>query len=124
LYVLLDPAHGTVRVGNAGHLQPLLITPEGARLVAQEGGLPFGVDPEDREVVDLEIPAGAALVIVTDGLVERRGEDIDEGVARILTMAASVGEVAARVLLSRIVAGASSDRMHDDDVTVLVLRRT
>jgi serine phosphatase RsbU (regulator of sigma subunit) len=92
--------------------------------VAQEGGLPFGVQPEDREVAELELGSGAALVIVTDGLVERRGEDIDEGVERVLDVARSAGAMSARSLLSRIVAGASSDRIHDDDVTVLVLRRT
>jgi serine phosphatase RsbU (regulator of sigma subunit)/anti-sigma regulatory factor (Ser/Thr protein kinase) len=123
LYVLLDPAHGTVRLSNAGHLQPLLVDGETARLVADEGGLPFGVRPDDRPVVDLEVPPRASLVIVTDGLVERRGEDIDEGVARVVSLAASADQRTARTLLSQIVAGASSAGMHDDDVTVLVLRR-
>jgi serine phosphatase RsbU (regulator of sigma subunit)/anti-sigma regulatory factor (Ser/Thr protein kinase) len=124
LYALVDPRQGSIRLINAGHLQPLLVDPGGASLAAHEGGLPFGVQPEDRDVVELQLSPGASLVIVTDGLVERRGEDIDEGVARILDVAGSAHAESARALLSRIITASSSERIHDDDVTVLVLRRT
>jgi len=124
LYALVDPRQGSIRLINAGHLQPLLVDAGGATLVAHEGGLPFGVQPEDRDVVDLQLSPGASLVIVTDGLVERRGEDIDEGVARILDVAGTAEAASARALLSRIITASASERIHDDDVTVLVLRRT
>jgi serine phosphatase RsbU (regulator of sigma subunit) len=124
LYLLVDPAHGTVRVANAGHLQPVYVDAAGARLVAGDGGLPFGVQPEDRPVIDVELQPGASLVVITDGLVERRGEDIDEGIARVLDIAAGAGPCSAAAMLSRVVGGmAAAGLPNDDDVTVLVLRR-
>jgi len=124
LYLLVDPAHGTVRVSNAGHLQPLCVDGDGARLVAGDGGLPFGVQPEDRPVMDIELAHGSSLIVITDGLVERRGEDIDEGIARVLKVAANAGGGTAAAMLSRVIAGmATTGLPHDDDVTVLVLRR-
>ena len=123
LYLLVDPSHGTVRVANAGHLQPVYVTSEGARLVAGDGGLPFGVQPEDRPVVDVDMEPGASLVVITDGLVERRGEDIDDGISRVLDIAAAAGPASANAMLSRVISGMAASGLHDDDVTVLVLRR-
>ena len=95
-----------------------------ARLVAGDGGLPFGVQPEDRPVIDVDLESGASLVVITDGLVERRGEDIDEGISRVLEIAAGAAVGSATAMLSRVVGGmASAGLPHDDDVTVLVLRR-
>jgi serine phosphatase RsbU (regulator of sigma subunit)/anti-sigma regulatory factor (Ser/Thr protein kinase) len=124
LYILLDPQDDVVRVANAGHLQPLLVDAETARLAAGTGGLPFGVQRDDRDVTTMVIPRGGALVLVTDGLVERRGEDIDEGVERILEASTSAPARTARELLTRMVAAGAAIRAHDDDVTVLVLKRS
>jgi serine phosphatase RsbU (regulator of sigma subunit) len=123
LYLLIEPGRGVVALANAGHLPPVLVDAQGATLAVVDGGLPFGVQPDDRAVTRLDIPTGGALVVVTDGLVERRGEDIDEGLARVLELAADAEYVHARGLLNTIVSGSAGDRVHDDDVTVLVLRR-
>ena len=124
LYLLVDPAHGIVRVANAGHLQPVYVDADGARLVAGDGGLPFGVQPEDRPVIDVELQPGGALVVITDGLVERRGEDIDEGISRVIHIVESAGPRSAAAMLSRVIGGMSAAGLpHDDDVTALVLRR-
>ena len=123
LYLLIEPDKGVINLANAGHLAPLLVDDRGATLAVIHGGLPFGVQPDERRVTRLELAPGTSLVAVTDGLVERRGEDIDEGVDRVLTLAASSAHTHARGLLNTIVSGASAARMHDDDVTVLVLRR-
>jgi serine phosphatase RsbU (regulator of sigma subunit) len=66
----------------------------------------------------------AALVVVTDGLVERRGEDIDEGLRRVLEATAAAAGGSASTLLRRAIETAGANAAHDDDVTVLVLRRT
>ncbi|HMC69266.1 MAG TPA: GAF domain-containing SpoIIE family protein phosphatase, partial [Mycobacteriales bacterium] len=124
LYLLVDAAHGVVRVANAGHLQPLCVDADGARLVAGDGGLPFGVQPDERGFIDVDLQPGAALVVITDGLVERRGEDLDEGISRVLEIAASAGPGSAAAMLTTVMRGMTAKGLpHDDDVTVLVLRR-
>ena len=123
LYVLFEPEHGTVQVANAGHLPPLLVEPGGARFVGTDAGLPFGVQPDERAVTRLDVPPHSAFGAITDGLAERRGEDIDDGLERVLHVAAASSQTTARGLLNAIVSGGAAARLHDDDVTVLVLRR-
>lgn len=123
LCVLVDLATGEMVVGNAGHLAPIVVDADGGRVVDLPTGTPLGVDHRAaRESGSLVLPPGAALVIVTDGLVERRGEDIDEGVSRVVA-AASGAVSGADQLLDRVLATASDTRPADDDVTALVLCR-
>jgi len=124
LYLLVDPEHDRVQIANAGHLNPLLVVDGECSTVPTDSGLPFGVRMDDRRITTIDLPPGAALVAMTDGLVERRGEDIDEGVDRIVAATRALHDWSAESLLRHIVATASADRQHDDDVTVLVLRRT
>jgi serine phosphatase RsbU (regulator of sigma subunit)/anti-sigma regulatory factor (Ser/Thr protein kinase) len=123
LYILVDSDGDRVRIGSAGHLPPLLVSPGHSEAVPTAGGLPFGVVADVRDVTTLTVPSGAALVAITDGLVERRGEDIDEGIQRVLDATRDITVGGAQALLSHVVASATTDRTHDDDVTVLVLRR-
>jgi PAS domain S-box-containing protein len=85
LYLVLDPADGTVRWVNAGHLPPLLVV--GDRLAHfMEGGrsVPLGVMPFPTfEEVTTQLDPGATVVLYTDGLVERPGDHIDNGLARL-----------------------------------------
>jgi serine phosphatase RsbU (regulator of sigma subunit) len=123
IYFLVDPDNDVVHVANAGHLGPLLIDADGSRTVATTGGTPFGVGEYPREVTTLSLPPGASLVAITDGLVERRGEDIDDGIARVVEATHGAVGWTAQALLDHVVSVAAHDRTHDDDVTVLVLRR-
>jgi len=123
IYFLVDAENDVVHIANAGHLQPLLIDEDGSRLVETSSGTPFGVGGFQREVSTVTLLPGAALVAITDGLVERRGEDIDEGVQRIVAATAETAGWPAQAILDHIVRVAAAERTHDDDVTVLVLRR-
>jgi serine phosphatase RsbU (regulator of sigma subunit)/anti-sigma regulatory factor (Ser/Thr protein kinase) len=123
IYFLLDPDNDVVHIVSAGHLPPLLLDSDGSRLVATSGGTPFGVGRLGRQAISVSLPPGAALVAITDGLVERRGEDIDAGVDRILEATSDAAGWSAQQTLDHIVRVAAAERTHDDDVTVLVLRR-
>jgi serine phosphatase RsbU (regulator of sigma subunit) len=123
LYLLIDPETGDTEIVNAGHLPPLLVGDGGSEAVETVVGTPFGVSGEGRASVTIRVRPGASLVAVTDGLVERRGEDIDEGIARVLAAARQAPTNEAGPLLKRLVAAAATNRIHDDDVTVLVLHR-
>jgi serine phosphatase RsbU (regulator of sigma subunit)/anti-sigma regulatory factor (Ser/Thr protein kinase) len=124
MYLLVDPDSGAVQLANAGHLPPLLVRDGGAEALPAPAGLPFGAGPDDRRAEPFQMQPGDALVIVTDGLVERRGEDIDRGLARVTTAASGSHGTAAQLMRRVLAAGGSSDLAHDDDVTVLVIHRT
>jgi serine phosphatase RsbU (regulator of sigma subunit) len=122
LYLLVEPESGAVQMANAGHLPPLFVRDGKARQLPVAVGLPFGAGPDERLTEPFQMESGDAVIIVTDGLVERRGEDIDLGMTRV-TAAAEGGRGTARELLRRVLVAGGGELGHDDDVTVLVLRR-
>ena len=78
-------------VVNAGHLPPLVAPAGGeAALLPVAGGLPLGVDRAARATssTTFDLPAGSAIVLVTDGAVEVRGEAVDAGLERLRALVA------------------------------------
>lgn len=123
-YLLIDSATGDVSLASAGHLSPILTGPTGSQLVEAPIGAPLGIEAGPRQSTTVRVPAGGGLVAITDGLVERRGEDIDIGLQRLLDATAeSSGVASAHGLLRRVLAAAPSAGTQDDDVTVLALYR-
>lgn len=77
-YLVLDPKAGTLLGARAGHLHPLRIQRGVVSEVVLTGGPPLGVDPAAVFPTTTTAVAGdEALVLFTDGLVERRDADID-----------------------------------------------
>jgi len=75
-----------MRWTNAGHPPPFLLTPD--RQVTVLGGrfgdLMLGVDPTaERAEKTLELAPGSVVLLYTDGLVERRGSTLDDGLGRL-----------------------------------------
>jgi serine phosphatase RsbU (regulator of sigma subunit)/anti-sigma regulatory factor (Ser/Thr protein kinase) len=123
VYFLLDPTSGRVLAASAGHLPPLVVDESGCQVVSIPVGLPFGVTLDERAMSSIELTPGRSLIAITDGLVERRGEDIDEGVSRLVQACRGTAALSASDMVKHVVASATSDRDLDDDVTALVLRR-
>lgn len=83
----VDPAGRTVRLAAAGHLPPLLLEPgRPGRLLGLPLDPPLGAGVEDYHAVTVRLPVGGALLLYSDGLVERRGEDIDQGLAGLAAL--------------------------------------
>ncbi len=122
-YALGDAATGVMHLTNAGHLPPCLLRADGSvEQLEFADGPPLGLASEGRRAEALTLATGDTLVIVTDGLVERRDEDLDSGLARLR---GALGEVAGWPLGQglRHVVDALRDERYDDDVAALVLRR-
>ena len=84
LYVIVDPAASTVRWVNAGHPPPLVIAGGEARFLEGDSSVPLGVLPfPTYEEVTAPMNPGETLLLYTDGLVERPGEHLDEGLAQL-----------------------------------------
>jgi GAF domain-containing protein len=76
----------SLRWSNAGHPPPMVLAPDGQVRVlgGPVGDLMLGVDPSAaRGEPTAEVAAGATVLLYTDGLVERRDSDVDEGIARL-----------------------------------------
>ncbi|HWA66304.1 MAG TPA: SpoIIE family protein phosphatase [Mycobacteriales bacterium] len=124
LYLLIEPATGEVEIASAGHLPPISVGPAGNRIADARVGAPLGIDIEPRQTTLLRVPRGAGIVALTDGLVERRGQDIEDGVRRLLAATSAAGTTAdADELLRQILLAAPGGGGQDDDVTVLALFR-
>ncbi|MFF3504518.1 SpoIIE family protein phosphatase [Streptomyces sp. NPDC003247] len=126
-YVRLDPATGVARAVDAGHLPPLLRHPDGrTEEVDLPGGVVLGVDARARyPVAELRLEPGSILALYTDGLVERPGHDIDEGITALRTALATAGAPAERPLAD--VAGLLTSTAQQavdrpDDIALLLAR--
>lgn len=122
LYMLVDDDGEAVVVANAGHVPPLVLTEAGCEPAATHTGTPFGVGRTHRAAARIVVPRGSALIAITDGLIERRGEDIDDGIARVCAALNDAQQLNARQLVTRILSTTDVGNL-DDDVTILVLRR-
>ena len=122
-YLVLDPLERTVTLALAGHLPPLIIPASGeARLVEAVRSRPIGVAAARRyEETTFEIDRGDAIVLYTDGLVERRGASIDDGLRAMTESAVASAELGAEEICDRLVAAAEADSVPDD-VAVLAVR--
>ncbi|GEL48186.1 hypothetical protein CHO01_33020 [Cellulomonas hominis] len=125
----------TVRWTNAGHLPPLLVDPEGTvrELRGGDPELVLGVTAgAARTDATVSVPRGSTVVLYTDGLVEQRGEHLQDGIDRLAELVAALVPEAreratggavldaaylADAVLSR---GAAGDA-PEDDIALLVV---
>ena len=81
VYAVLDPVAGACVITVAGHLPPVLATPDGkTEVIDIPAGLPLGLGAGTFGVVEVPLAPGAVLALYTDGLVESRVRPFDEGV--------------------------------------------
>ncbi|MEU3045578.1 SpoIIE family protein phosphatase [Streptomyces sp. NPDC006984] len=81
LYTVYDPVSHRITIANAGHPPPVLLHLGGrAEVLRLPPGAPIGVGGVDFEAVELDAPAGATLLLYTDGLVESRLRDVWTGI--------------------------------------------
>ncbi|MCX4447856.1 SpoIIE family protein phosphatase [Streptomyces sp. NPDC058369] len=121
-YAVHDPNEGLLVYSSAGHL-PILVRDEDGTVRRAEDpiGPPLGTGGWLHTSGTIPLPPGSTAVLYTDGLVERRSEDIDEGVAA-LERALSGAKGAPQVVCDRLIRSLNVTAEHDDDVAVLVVQ--
>jgi serine phosphatase RsbU (regulator of sigma subunit) len=123
LYMLADPRTDTLTVANAGHPPPVVLRADGsAHQLPSADGPPLGVGGPTRTEEHVGFGAGDAVVAFTDGLIERRGEDITDGQERLAGAAAALADASLADVVPSLVERVS-DPSRDDDVAVLAARR-
>ncbi|MEV1025560.1 SpoIIE family protein phosphatase [Streptomyces sp. NPDC050264] len=122
VYAVHDPNEGRLVYASAGHL-PILVRDENGTIHRAEEptGPPLGTGGWLHTSGSVPLGPGSTAVMYTDGLVERRDEDIDEGVAA-LEHALSGATGTPQVVCDRLIRAAGVTADHDDDVAVLVLQ--
>ncbi|MGN2637425.1 SpoIIE family protein phosphatase [Nocardia takedensis] len=121
---VLDPVRGLLRYSSAGHM-PAIVADVGekGRLLEDGRSVPLATFELERPEASATLSPGATMVLFTDGLVEQRGIDIDDGFDKI---AATLAETSGK--LPREVADAVLSRLrpaagYDDDVAMVVYRQ-
>lgn len=123
-YGVLDPATGAFTYASAGHPPILLLPPEGAPRWLRDASSPplYGDDEQPRPQVEVVLEPGTLLVLFTDGLIERRGESLADGLDRLMTAATALIDLPPADLCTQLVATLSSESIQGDDIAVLAVR--
>jgi anti-anti-sigma factor len=104
--LVLDPETGELRWARAGHPPPLVAGPAGCRPLEEATGTVLAVRGRPPFTPGTaRVDPGESIVLYTDGLVERRGEVIDDGIARLAATAARHQALAPGLLTDALLAG-------------------
>ncbi|MFF8731885.1 PP2C family protein-serine/threonine phosphatase [Streptomyces sp. NPDC015171] len=121
LVAQIDPNRGQVTMASAGHLPPAVIDAEGrTSLLSVPVGPPLGTGLGGYEPATYQLDPGKTLMLFTDGLVERRGEDIDRSLDRLARVGFGT-DLGVEEVLDTVIARLAG-RQPEDDVAVLAAR--
>jgi light-regulated signal transduction histidine kinase (bacteriophytochrome) len=123
LVVVVDRTTRRLQAASAGHPPPLLLGGRGTPGLHPVVRPVLGLGAGHAETVTVEVPAGTTLVLFTDGLVERRGEDLFDNLRRLAEAAGAGPAAGAQELepwVDRLLA--TIPARGDDDTTLLAVR--
>ncbi|HUA30972.1 MAG TPA: SpoIIE family protein phosphatase [Streptosporangiaceae bacterium] len=123
VYAVFDAVSGKCEVASAGHLPPLLVSPDGkTEFLDVSPSPPLGIGAGPVQTRTFKIRDDSLLVLYTDGLVERRASDIDEGLTRLReTFGPGSTSRPLEELCKATLAGVYADHQRDD-IAVLLAR--
>ncbi|MDX3074137.1 SpoIIE family protein phosphatase [Streptomyces sp. MI02-7b] len=122
VYAVYDPCTRHCTIASAGHPPPAIVSPGGDVAFADvPAGAPIGLGLGAYESLDTELAEGSLIALYTDGLIERRGSDIDQGLERLrgaLAFPAPDLDSLCSAVIETVVARTPSD----DDIALLLAR--
>ncbi|MER6415424.1 SpoIIE family protein phosphatase [Streptomyces humidus] len=122
LYAIYDPTTRRCTVARAGHLAPALVHLDGqVTFLDLPPGPPLGLGGMPFQAAELEIAEGSQLVLYTDGLIEDRNRDLDEGMELLRKALAGQPERAPEESCRAVLAALLPERPADD-VALLIAR--
>ncbi|MEU0399319.1 SpoIIE family protein phosphatase [Streptomyces sp. NPDC006197] len=121
VYAVHDPTTGGWVIARAGHPPPAVATPDGT-ITFLDGppGTPLGTGAHDFGTEEVVLPGGGLLVLYTDGLIEARNRDLDQGMRQLAEALRPLDrplDTLCDDVLGRLLAGPAQD-----DVAMLLAR--
>ncbi|UXA07712.1 SpoIIE family protein phosphatase [Mycobacterium sp. SMC-2] len=124
-----DTGCATVSYSCAGHPYPLLVFPDHRAVFLTSGRrLPVAIKEHDAEhypsdaTATANLPPGSLILLYTDGLIERAGETLDDGLARLKAAAAECADLPVESVCAEVLSRMAPPTGYRDDVVVLALR--
>ena len=122
-YLLVDPTTDSLTFTNAGHPPPALLRADGTtEQLPLADGAPLGTVPQERSQRSVQFCPGDTVVVFTDGLIERRDEDISTGQQRVIDALPGLARPDLAAALNEL-GEALTDPSRNDDVAALAARR-
>ena len=125
LYLLFDPEDRLLRFANAGHPPALVFDGNGSTYLVDGLSPPLGVTAEpDFTEATHAMPPGATLLLYTDGLIERRGVSIQDGLDRLdaAALSAAAADLDVEELCDGLLLHLVGDARVADDIALLAMR--
>lgn len=125
LQAVIDPGRRRITYSSAGHPPPVLLHLDGAcDLLDQATAPPLGARPQHaaRPQASRSYSPGDTLVLYTDGLIERRGEDIDAGLHRLTDTLARYARYSTERLADALLARLGVVSGARDDIALIIVR--
>ncbi|RRS01523.1 PP2C family protein-serine/threonine phosphatase [Glycomyces terrestris] len=122
---MVDPRSGLIIYSNSGHLPPVLVHPDGEfELLDQVLDPPLGARPQHVPCSQAGQPyaSGDTLVLYTDGLIERRDEDIDVGLDRLCRTLARHRALGPRQMADAVLEDLGVAGGAHDDISLIIVR--
>ncbi|MER6085079.1 SpoIIE family protein phosphatase [Streptomyces sp. NPDC001833] len=122
---VVDRRSRLITYSSAGHLPPMLIHPDGScELLDQATDPPLGARPQHvpRPQASLPYKPGDTLVLYTDGLIERRDQDIDEGLEQLARILGEFIHLSTEQLADTVLARLGVASGGRDDIALIVVR--
>ena len=122
LYAVFEPGLERMEISSAGHFPPVVAGPRRPPALADVAADPLvGAAPVPRTTTTIALPPGGTLCFYTDGLVERRGKKIGDGLDLLCRSVADATPAANCAAVMQALVGQSAAQ---DDIALLVFRRT
>ncbi|MGN6334626.1 SpoIIE family protein phosphatase [Mycobacterium sp.] len=122
---ILDTETGVLQYSNAGHMPAVLVGPDPATttLLTDAASVPLAVRrKEPRPQTTHVLPPGSTLMLFTDGLVERKHESIDDGIARAADVVAQTMALPLETVADAVLRKLAPAAGYDDDVAMVIYR--
>ena len=121
---VLNPDTGELVYSSAGHPPPIMVRADGTTQMLDGGHtIALGMRPGwPRPEAHVTIPAGATLLLYTDGLVERRRLALEQGIAQATALVQDLRASTLEELANQIMSGLAPSGGYQDDVVLLLYR--